>query len=506
LDLIKDNLKVSLYSVLPIALIVLVFCLCVIPVDNGLLLTFLLGCVLLVVGMAFFNLGSDIAMTEIGNHIGAKVTKSRKIWLILIVSFILGISITIAEPCLQVLATNVPSIDSTTLILVVSLGVGLFLMLALMRIVFAFPIKYLLIIFYLIVFGFAAFSDKNYLSVSFDAGGVTTGPMTVPFIMSFGLGVSSIRSDANAKADSFGLIALCSVGPILSVMLLGFLYPNNTLGSISMEAPIFANTVSIGKDYFWSFPSYMREVALSLAPIFCFFILFQFISLKLNKNNILSIMTGIVSTYIGLVLFLTGANVGFSPLGIKLGECIGNSDYKMLLIPLGMLIGWFIINAEPSVYVLNKQVEEISAGAISAKSMGLSLSLAIALANGLAVVRVLTGISILWFLIPGYAISLILALFVPQTFTAIAFDSGGVASGPLTSAFMFPFVVGACNAVGGNVMTDAFGIVSMVAMTPLITVQIMGAISVIKSHKHIKPVEFVSNFADDEIIELWEVA
>lgn len=503
-NLIIDKLKEAVASVLPIALIVVVMCLTIVPVDPGLMLSFLLGVLMLIVGMALFNLGSESSMTQIGNHIGARLTRSRKLWLILVLSFVLGVAITVAEPDLQVLATNVPKIDSTVLIITVSAGVGLFLMLCMVRILFGIPLKWMLVVFYAALFIIAAFSDKDFLSVAFDSGGVTTGPMTVPFIMALGVGVASIRSDENAKNDSFGLVALCSIGPILAVLILGFIYKNDASDVAAMTVDTFATTVDVGRGYVAAIPTYLGEVAVALLPIFLFFLIFQVFALRLRKVPFLRIVIGVAFTYAGLVLFLTGVNVGFSSLGYILGHDLAEGKFRFLLIPLAMVMGWFIINAEPAVHVLNRQVEELSAGAISEKAMGMSLSIAIAIANGLAMVRVLTGISILWFLIPGYAVALILAFFVPQTFTAIAFDSGGVASGPMTATFMLPFAMGACTALGGNVMTDAFGLVAMVAMMPLITVQVMGAISTVKS-RSAQPEEALSQYADDDIIELWGI-
>ncbi len=489
-------------SVLPITLIVAALCIFFIPIESGLMLSFLIGSVMIIAGMALFTLGSELSMTQIGNHIGAKMTKSRKLGLILLLSFILGVAITVAEPDLQVLATNTPDIDTAALIITVSVGVGFFLMVSMLRILLGIQLKWLLIVFYAVVVILAAVSDQNFLSVAFDSGGVTTGPMTVPFIMAMGVGVASIRSDEKAKSDSFGLVALCSIGPILAVLILGFIYPSETAASSAIIVNEYESTVDLGWGYLRAFPDYIGEVAIALLPIFAFFLLFQLFALKLKKRPFLKILIGVVYTYIGLVLFLTGVNVGFSPLGYVLGGAIIDNGMKWILVPLSMLMGWFIINAEPAVHVLNKQVTELSAGAISEKVMGLTLSIAISGAMGLAMIRVLTGISILWFVLPGYLIALLLAFFVSPTFTAIAFDAGGVASGPLTATFMLPFAMGACSAIGGNVMTDAFGLIAMVAMMPLITVQIMGVISKLKSHRNVA-VDFVSRYADDEVIELW---
>ena len=501
--ILMEKMKEAAASVLPVTVIVLAVCLLLVPVESGLMLAFLIGSAMLIAGIGLFSLGAEMSMTRIGSLIGAKMTKSRKLGVILLVSFLLGAAITVAEPDLQVLATNVPNIDKTVLILTVSVGVGLFLMLCMVRILFSISLKWLLLGFYILIFVGAFVIDRDMLSIAFDSGGVTTGPMTVPFIMALGVGVASIRSDENAKADSFGLVALCSIGPIMAVMILSLVFPSGS-GSAAETASVDAgNTVVLGRSYLAAIPHMLLEVAVALAPIAVFFLLFQAFSLRLHKGPLLKILVGIGYTYVGLVLLLTGVNVGFSPLGSVLGAAMGAGWQRWLLIPLAMVMGWFIIDAEPAVHILNQQVEELSAGAISAKAMGLSLSIAVATANGLAMVRVLTGISILWFLVPGYAVALAMMFVVPRTFTAIAFDSGGVASGPLTATFMLPFAMGASEALGGNVMTDAFGLVALVAMMPLITVQAMGGIYVLKSKRGAEKVTALP-YDEREIIELWE--
>lgn len=497
------KLKEAAFSIVPVALIVAILCLTVAPVPTDLMLAFVIGTFMLILGLGFFTFGADSSMTLIGTHIGSRLTKSKKMWLILLLSFILGIIITMAEPDLQVLANNVPHINTGVLIATVSVGVGFFLLLCMVRIFLGIPLKWILLVSYGIIFILAALSDKNYLSVAFDSGGVTTGPMTVPFIMALGVGVASIRSDKNAEADSFGLVALCSVGPILAVLLLGFFYPGEQGNIAATEAKAYLDTVALGKGYVEAIPHYMWEMAMALAPVVIFFLIFQAVALKLRKLPLIRILIGLVFTYLGLVIFLTGVNVGFSSLGVVLGAKLTEGWTRYLMIPVAGIIGWFIVAAEPAVHVLTVQVEEISAGAVSKKTMKICLSIAIALAMALAMVRVLTGISILWFLVPGYIISIVLSFIVPQMFTAIAFDSGGVASGPMTATFMLPFAMGATQAVGGNILTDAFGLVALVAMLPLITIQIMGAIVTFMNNKKVEP-ETV-NFGDTQIIELWEV-
>lgn len=503
--LLKEKLMESVRSVLPIALIVACLCLFLVPIHTGLFLAFVLGTATIILGMTLFNIGAELSMMQIGHHIGAQITRSKNIMYIILTSLALGIAITIAEPDLQVLAANVPNIDTMMLIVTVSVGVGIFLVVSMLRILLGAPMKWILLFFYGIVFLLAAVSNPDFLSVAFDSGGVTTGPMTVPFIMALGGGVASIRSDGNAMSDSFGLVALCSIGPILSVLVLGLVYPEAGNAASAIVVSTFQHSTDVGFGYLTALPHYIKEVTVALLPIFVFFILFQIFSLKLEKRQLLRILVGLLYTHVGLVLFLLGVNVGFSSLGSVLGSTMVKNDLLWLLVPLAMLMGWFIIKAEPAVHVLNKQVFELSAGAISEKAMGLTLSIAISLATGIAMIRVLTGISILWFMVPGYLIALVLSFVVSPTFTAIAFDAGGVASGPMTATFMLPFAIGVCDSLGGSIMMDAFGLVAVVAMMPLITVQIMGLLSMIKSADTAKMPEPVPSFGGEDVIELWEV-
>lgn len=504
----SEKFSETMKAVVPILVIVLLLCFSIAPIPPSILMTFLVGATLLIIGMLFFNVGVELSMTPIGERTGTIMTKSKNLFIVILVSFIMGFVITISEPDLQVLAEQVPSIPNITLILAVAAGVALFLVIAILRMLLSIPLSYLLLFFYGIIFALTPFVSKDFLSVAFDSGGVTTGPMTVPFIMAFGIGVSAIRNDKHAADDSFGLVSMCSIGPILAVILLGIIYNPESGEQVSESIPDIANTVDLWKLFSHELPKYIHEIAVSLLPIVGFFALMQLIVRDINKTTILKIAVGVVYTYIGLVLFLTGVNVGFMPAGNYLGATIAGLDIRWIIIPIGMLIGYFIVKAEPAVFVLTKQVEEITDGAISAKAMGTSLSLGVSVSVGLAMTRVLTGISILWLLIPGYFIALILTFFVPKIFTAIAFDSGGVASGPMTATFLLPFAMGACEAVGGNIVADAFGIVSMVAMTPLIAIQIMGLIYRIKDTKLHKELasqadqEALASYGDMEIIEL----
>ena len=471
MNLIKDKIMESLKSVLPIALIVLFLSITLVPVSAADMLLFIIGIVLLVFGMSLFTAGAEMSMQPLGSKVGSTIAGSGKIWIIAFVSFIIGILVTISEPDLLILADQVNSGD---LVYVVSAGVGIFLMIAVLRIVFGISLTLLMIIFYSAAFIMAFFVSPSFLPLAFDSGGVTTGPMTVPFIMSIGAGVSAAKISADNRDDSFGITGLCSIGPIIAVLALGIIGGNE--GYYEHTPPhVVETTQSAATLYGAELLDHALEVFKALFPIIVFAILFQLVTRAFTKLQMIRMGVGIVYVLVGLGIFLTGANVGFVPMGTAIGEKLTEYLGGLLLVPISMLLGYFIVKAEPSVYVLNKLVENMSAGAISGKTTGLGLSVGVCAALGLAAVRILTGINILWFLIPGYIIALVLSFFVPKIFVGISFDSGGVASGTMMSAFVLPLCMGACDALpGANVMTDAFGCVALVAMAPIIAIQVCG--------------------------------
>lgn len=493
---LQEKLNEALKAVLPIVGIVIVLSLTIAPMPNDVLLSFLFGGILLIAGMMFFSVGAELSMEKIGESIGASLTKTKKIWLILLISSALGMVITISEPDLQVLAKQVASIPDSVLILSVAAGVGLFLAVAVLRMLFGISFNALLIILYSLVFLLAFLAPKEFLSVAFDSGGVTTGPMTVPFIMAYGIGICAVRTDRKAAEDSFGLISLCSVGPILSVLILSILYRAGDASYASPVPPDVSLSNELGKLFAVEFPVYLKEISAALLPIILFFGIFQVAALRLKKKALLRIITGLIYTFVGLVIFLTGVNVGFMPAGAYLGMELASLPYRWVIIPIGMIIGYFIVKAEPAVYVLMKQVEELTNGTVTGKALQFSLSLGVAASVGLALARVLYGIPILLVIGPGYLLALGMTFFVPKIFTAIAFDSGGVASGPMTATFLLPFAVGACLEAGGNVVTDAFGVVALVAMTPLIAIQILGIVYRIRISRKAETVNEVTGFDD----------
>ena len=498
--IIREKVKEAFSSVLPITVIVLILCFTVVPIESGTFLAFILGALLVVVGMGLFTLGADTAMTPIGEYVGTTVMRSKKIWIIVPVCFIVGVLITVSEPDLQVLATQLSqTIDNWTLILTVGVGVGVFLVIAFLRIVLKVKLSYLLIGCYIIVFTLSFFVPETFVPLAFDAGGVTTGPMSVPFIIAIGTGVASMRSDKGAETDGFGLTALCSVGPIIAVMILGIIYQPESFNVSSNEMAQIQNSKVLLSTFIVALPHYMEEVAIALLPIIAFFFIFIIFGHKITKNDLIRIVIGVLYTYVGLVFFLLGVNVGFLPVGSFLGQAIGKLEYNWIIIPIGMIIGYYVVAAEPAVHVLTKQVYEITSGAIPKKALRISLMYGVAVSVGIAMMRIVFHIPILYFLIPGYLIAIVLTFFVPDIFTAIAFDSGGVASGAMTASFLLPLALGVCGAVGGNVATEGFGVVAMVAMTPLIAIQVLGLVYKIKMAR-IKKKEQEKQTATEEII------
>lgn len=472
----------AISSVLPIFAIVLVLSVSIVPLESGVLVLFLFGTFTLIFGMSLFTIGSEISMQPLGDGIGSQIGRAKHIIIPMLLCFVLGVMITIAEPDLVVLAEQVPSVPNMTLIVSVGVGVGIFLMISMIRTKLGIPLSRLLIFFYICVIALAFFAPQDFIPAAFDSGGVTTGPITVPFIMALGAGMAMMSTAKNAHENSFGLVALCSVGPILSVLILSITFQPEPTTS-ETEILIAADTKGAFLIFAHAFPHYAKEVFIALAPIFGCLVLFQLITRSFSRHQTLRVLVGCVYTYVGLVLFLTGANVGFLPAGRLIGAGIAASANKFLLIPVGALMGYFVVSAEPAVHSLKKQVAEVTNGAIGQSSIGVALSVGVACSVGIAMLRVLTGIPILPILIAGYTLSLVITFFVPPIYTGIAFDSGGVASGPMTTTFILPFAIGACEAAGGNVMTDAFGIVAMVAMTPLITIQVMGLLGRMRQKK-----------------------
>ena len=471
------KLKEALISVLPVSMIVIILYFTpLLSLTAKEIWIFIAASISLVIGIGLFNLGADLAMTPMGEHTGAGLTKSRNLILLLSVCFVMGVLITIAEPDLSVLAAQVADvINGKILIISIGVGVGLFLVLAIVKIVFRLSLSSLLMYFYMLLFALASLvvinGNEAFLPMAFDSGGVTTGPITVPFIMSLGVGIASTLGGKGSGENSFGLVSLCSIGPVLAVCALGI----SINGNITYELPDYSIDSHLGDSFLACVGGVVGEVALALGLIVAFFLILQVTFLRLPAKKMLQITVGIAYTFLGLVIFLTTVTVGFMPIGYKMGTMLAVQP-KWIIVVFAFVLGFTVVLAEPAVHVLNKQVEEVTDGAIKKKSVLTALSIGVGISIGLSLIRIIFGFSILYYLIPGYFISLGLSFFVPKIYTAIAFDSGGVASGPLTSSFVLPFAIGACSVIQGNdnILSYAFGIVAMVAMTPLITIQFLG--------------------------------
>ena len=484
---LREKIKEAFTSVLPITVIVLVAGVVLVPMSTGTVLLFLAGASLLIVGMGFFTLGVDMAMIPMGEGIGVQFTKSSNLVLILSVSFVMGIIITIAEPDLIVLAQQVSaSIPFWYLVLTVAAGVGVFLVIAVLRTLFKIQLSVLFLVFYATSFALSYFSPGFFIPVAFEAGAVVTGPIVVPFILAIGLGLASVRGDKDSLDDSFGLVTLVLIGPIIAMFILGIFYEPPGIEIETMVIQEAATFRDVVKFFAMELPNQLKDVSLAMGSILACFLVFQLVSRRFHKHQLGRMAVGFLYTLIGLVFFLTGVNVGFIPVGQLLGSQLASSPFKWILIPLGTLIGYFLVAAEPAVHVLNKQVEEVSSGAITAKMMNKGLAIGMASALAITMTRILLGIPIMWILVPGYLLSLTLTFFVPRIFTAIAFDSGAVCTGPMSATFLLPLAMGVAQGTGRDMMLYAIGIVSLVAMTPPVVIQIMGLLYSLEHKKAIR--------------------
>lgn len=472
IDNLKKSFKETAIIVIPICIIVSIIAI-LFGLDKTIITSFLISSILLIIGISLFTFGADLSMMMIGEKLGSALMQSKNIKIILGVILLIGIMITIAEPDLRVLAEQIPSIPTTTLILTISIGVGIMLTIAAIKILFKLNLRTILIISYTIVFALLAFVDKSFIPISFDSSGVTTGPISVPFILALGIGLTAFRTDSNAKNDTFGLIGLCAVGPKIMVLILGMLYS----GTNTYDTSIYNNNLPLIMQYTEKFLECIKSVFISLAPIIGLFIIFNLIKKDaFTKKQIKQIVTGLLATFIGLCLFLTGVDVGFMKTGFLLGQNFIEKDLTNLIIPFIAVIGFLVVFAEPAVKILTNEVEEITEGSITSNIMRITISLGVILALILAILRVLYQIPIFWFLVVFYIIAMLLTFFSPKMFTAIAFDTGGSVCGPLTATFILPFVIGICLASNGNIMLDAFGLIAFIATSPLITIQILGII------------------------------
>lgn len=489
LSVLIPKLKEVLYAVLPITVIVLLLNFTLTPLDSILIIRFVIGALLITLGLSIFLIGIDIGITPIGKAMGAAIAKTNKMWIVVIAGLFLGFFVSIAEPDLHILAKQVDMVTSgliskISIVIVVSIGIGVMISLGLVRIVKNIPLYKMLTVLYLIIFGLALFTSPEFLAISFDASGATTGALTVPFILALSVGVSALKKDSKAsEKDSFGLVAIASTGAIIAVMIMNIISKTDKISG-SLDTKQFDST-SIIAPFLQKFPIMAGEIFIALLPIVLTFLVFQKIHLKLSKKSITKIMMGILFTFIGLVLFLVGVNAGFMEVGSAVGYAITSLDNKAYVIVVAFILGFVTILAEPAVHVLTSQVEDVTSGYVKRKVVMNTLSIGVGIAVALSMLRILIPELQLWhYLLPGYLIALAMTYFVPKLFVGIGFDSGGVASGPMTATFIFAFVQGAAEATeSANVLIDGFGMIAMVALTPLIALQVLGFIFKLKSKK-----------------------
>jgi hypothetical protein len=481
LNVLINKFKEVILSVLPITIIVLILNFTIAPIEISLILRFIAGAILIIIGLSIFLFGADIGMGPLGSLMGSSLTKSKKLWHIIIFGFILGFLVTIAEPDLQILAGQVSAVTSGMIskigiLVAVSIGVGILLVAGLMRVIYNISLSMLLTLLYGVILVLALFSSPSFLGIAFDASGATTGAMTVPFILALGLGISSAKGGKSLEEDSFGLVGIASTGPILAVLLMSILSKSDKLTGNLPSSHLIEDSILL--PFLIEFPKMLLEVAIALLPIVIIFILFQILVFKLSKKRFKRILKGMFYTFIGLVLFLTGVNAGFMEAGSAIGYVVAALEHNWIIVPIGFVLGFTVIFAEPAVHVLNEQIEDVTSGHISKKVILYTLCIGVAFAVALSMLRILVpGIKLWHYLLPGFAISIIMSHYMPKIFVGIAFDSGGVASGPMTATFILAFAQGAAEAIeGANVLNDAFGVIALVALTPLIAIQILGMI------------------------------
>ena len=492
---ILSKFKETSVSVIPVMAIVLILGFTAVPMEGVMLGRFVFGGFLLIVGLTIFLLGVDLGIQPMGERCGAELTKKRNLALLVGVAFVIGFMVTVAEPDIQVFGDQVKSVFSfvskPALVVIIGVGVGLFIMVGLLRTVMNLSIKLTLLVAYVLLFIVAMFVPNEFVGVAFDSGGATTGPMTVPFILALGLGVSTVRSD---DKSSFGLTGVTSIGPVMAVLVYALVLAGsgvvaggssdvatnvvNAANATSAESLATAANQGFFAPFSEAMPDILLESLLSILPLIVMLIVFQLTLLKMSARQIIRVIIGLVYSFVGLLLFLCGVNGGFMPAGRELGMVLGQKaataggGWFALLICTGLVLGAIVVCAEPAVWVLTEQVEQVSSGTIKRKVLLVFLAAGASAAIGLALWRAVAGFSLKYILIPGYAVAMLLMIFSPSLFIGIAFDSGGVASGPITSTFVLSFTLGAARSAGGS--TDAFGVISLVAMMPLIAIQLLG--------------------------------
>lgn len=494
IDVAKEKLKEVLYSVIPIVTIVIVLHFTLVPLESQLLSRFIIGTILIILGLILFLIGVDLGITPLGNIVGSTIARSNKLLIIIASGLILGFFVSIAEPGLIVLSNQVDivtggQISSMSILIVVSVGLAILLTAGLLRILYNVKLNRMLSVIYGIVFFLAIFTSSEFLAIAFDASGATTGILAVPFILALANGVAKLKKDSkSAEEDSFGLVALASAGAIIGVMVLSIITGPTDYSPVPFEIP---ESISIFQAFGDSLPNAIRDGVFSILPLLVVFVVLQKIAFRLGAKPFRRMVAGFIYAFIGLIIFLLGVNAGFMDVGGVIGSTIASMGNNYYLVIVGFFVGVVTILAEPAVHVQTKQIEEVTSGYVNRKAVLMALSLGVGIAIALSMIRIIIpGLQLWHYLVPGYIISISLSYIVPNLFVGIAFDAGGVATGPMTTTFILAFTQGAANAVDhASILIDGFGMIATVAMMPIISLQILGFIFHLKSKKGGIPIE-----------------
>ncbi len=477
--MIKEKFKEVIATVLPISLLVIILNFTFIPLEADLFKRFLLGAVFILLGLTIFLIGVDLGITPMGDSFGHAAVKSGKLSVIAIMGLVLGFVISIAEPDLHILADQVGDVtlgvvSKSSLVMLVSMGVAVLISLGMVRIVKVFSLKTFLLITYGVILVLGILADQFFLAISFDASGATTGALTVPFLLALSAGASAINKDSQkSEEDSFGLVGIASAGAIIGALVLGM------LGSPSFgDVPDYAAASEAGviSHFIHEAPIVAKEIIIALLPIIVIYTICNLVFFHNSKRANARVATGCVLTFVGLVIFLVGVNSGFMDVGRYIGRVLATEHSKTFIVAIAFLMGILTILAEPAVHVLTNQIEAVTAGSIKKSVVLMTLSIGVGIAVALSILKILVPGMRLWHvLLPGYILTFIIMRKVPNLFVGIAFDSGGVASGPMTATFILAYAQGvAASTPSADLLIDGFGTIAMVAMTPLIALQILG--------------------------------
>ena len=490
MHVLLDKVKEVLMSVLPITLIVVILHFTLTPLETETFIRFLIAAVLVIIGLSTLLFGIDLGISPIGQTIGNKAAKSNKVWLVAVTGLLLGFIISFAEPDLQILANQISDVtngevNALPIVLVVSIGIGLMVMIGLLRILFQISTRIILLIAYSTIFVLAAFASSEFIGMAFDSSGAVTGAVTVPFLLALALGVSSLKKNGkSSEEDSFGLVGIAGPGAILGVLVLYiFTQPERLSGSL----PEIETGAGIIRPFINELPQVIVDALLSIGPITVIFLILNFLFFKVKKKALGRILKGLLYVVFGLVFFLVGVNAGFMDVGSIIGVTISTMENQFWLYFVSLVLGLVIVLAEPAVYVLTHQIQDVTNGHVQRKMVLVALSLGVGIAVLLNTIRIMVPGMELWhILLPGYALALILMFVTPKLFVGIAFDSGAVASGPMSATFILAFSQGIAfrdPLAVTNPVADAFGCIALIALTPILAIEILGIMYKVKAKK-----------------------